>query len=90
MPVPGRKGQTSKSWALMMLPKGISNTTFLCPQNRYNSKRGDHMVLFKEFPWKFSGTQSYHIFDGPSTMEDKKMVKVIQSRFGEGLLNLHM
>jgi len=86
VPVPGRKGQTRKLWALMTLPKGMSSMTFLTPQNRYNGRRGDHMVLFQEFPWELPQTQSYQIFDVPAMVEDGKLIEVIQSRFEEKLV----
>jgi len=55
IPVPGKSGCLNKSWALMTLPEGLLGPPFLCPQNCYSSKRGDHMVLFQEFPWELPG-----------------------------------
>jgi len=62
MPVPGRSGCLNKSWALMMLLEGLSSESFLCPQNCYSGRRGDHMALFQEFPWELPGIQAYQIF----------------------------
>jgi len=86
MPMPGRSGHLNKSWALMMLPEGLSSESFLHPKNCYSDKRGDHMVLFQEFPWELPGVQAYRIFGVQSTVMDEKMVKVIQGKLGEKLL----
>jgi len=64
----------------MMLPKGLLSKSFLCPQNFYSSKRGDHMVLFQEFPWELPGIQAYQIFGVQSMMTDEKMVEAIESK----------
>jgi len=86
MPMPGRGPHLNKSWALMMLPKGLSNEAFLRPKNRYSGKRGDHMVLFQEFPWELPGVQAYQIFGVQSTVMNEKMVEVIQGKLGTKLL----
>jgi len=62
IPIPRRNGCISKSWALMTLPEGLLTESFLCPENHYKSRRGDHMVLFQEFPWELPGVQAYQIF----------------------------
>ena len=65
-----------------MLPEGLLSGPFLQPENCYSGKRGDHMVLFQEFPWELPGVQAYQIFGIQSTVMDDKMVKVIQNRLG--------
>src|SRR5882724_4351422 len=86
MPIPGRGPCLNKSWALMTLPKGLSSEAFLRPKNCYSGKRGDHMVLFQEFPWELPGIQAYQIFGVQSTVTNKKMVEVIQGKLGTKLL----
>jgi len=86
MPMPGRSGCLNKSWALMMLPEGLSSESFLHPKNHYSGKRRDHMVLFQEFPWELPGVQAYQIFGVQSTVMDEKMVEVIQGKLGAKLL----
>jgi len=66
----------------MMLLEGLLSEPFLHPENCYSSRRGDHMVLFQEFPWELPGVQAYQIFGIQSTVMDEKMVKVIQGRLG--------
>src|SRR5882724_4907108 len=65
-----------------MLPEGLLSGPFLQPENCYSGKRGDHMVLFQEFPWELLGVQAYQIFGIQSAVMDDKMVKVIQNRLG--------
>jgi len=86
MPMPGRSGRQNKSWALMMLPEGLSRGIFLCPRNHYNVRRGDHMVLFQECSWELSGIQAYQIFGIQCTVTDTKMVEMIQGKLGTKLL----
>src|SRR5882724_6942963 len=66
----------------MMLLEGLLSEPFLHPENCYSSRRGDHMVLFQEFPWELPRVQAYQIFGIQSTVMDKKMVKVIQGKLG--------
>jgi len=84
--MPGRGPHLNKSWALMMLPKGLSSEAFLCPENCYSGKRGDHMVLFQEFPWELPGVQAYQIFGVQSMVTNENMVEVIQGKLGAKLL----
>jgi len=84
--IPRRNGHLNKSWALMMLPEGLLSEPFLCPENHYSGRRGDHMVLFQEFPWELPGIQAYQIFGVQTTVMDENMDEVIQGRLGAKLL----
>jgi len=77
IPFPRRNGCLNKSWALITLPEGLSSESFLCPENCYSGRRGDHMVLFQEFTWELPGVQVYQIFGVQSTVTDEKMLEVI-------------
>jgi len=59
-----------------------------CAQKLLLWEKGDHMVLFQEFPWNSLDPSIPNLWSSVN-MTNEKMVEVIQGKLGTKLLGLH-